>query len=181
MNSYVTTGVGALLATLFVLMSISLASEGLFYSGKPEKPGFTIVAQEASTTTEAAPAKEVPIADLMAKADPAKGETLFKKCTSCHTNVKGAGNKVGPNLYGVVGRPVAHIADFSYSAGMKEFSNGGKETWTFDNLNHFLTAPKKFVKGTAMGFAGDSKDEERADIIAFLNQHSDAPLPLPKK
>lgn len=181
MNSYVNTGIGALLATIFVLMSISIASEGLFHSPNPEKPGYAIVAEEATPAATTAPAKEIPIADLMAKADPAKGEQLFKKCMSCHTNVKGAGNKVGPNLYGVVGRPVAHIADFSYSAGMKAFSNGGKETWTFDHLNHFLTSPKNFVKGTAMGFAGDKKDEERADIIAFLNQHSDAPLPLPTK
>jgi cytochrome c len=174
--------VGALLATVFVVMSVSIASEGLYHSEKPEKPGYTIVAEEATdASTEAAPAKEVPIAELMATADPAKGEALFKKCLSCHTNEKGGGNKIGPNLYGVVGRPIAHLTDFSYSAGMKEFSQGGKEAWTFDHLNHFLTAPKKFIKGTAMGFAGDKKDEDRANIIAFLNQHSDAPLPMPAK
>lgn len=182
MNSYVNMGVGALLGTIFVLMSVSIASEGLFHSEAPEKPGFVIAAEEASaTTTEAAAPAEVPIADLMAKADPAKGEALFKKCASCHTNEKGGGNKVGPNLYGVVGRPVAHLADFSYSAGMKDFSQAGKETWTFENLNHFLTAPKKFIKGTAMGFAGDKKDEDRANIIAYLNSKSDAPLPMPTK
>lgn len=182
MNSYMNMGLGALLGTIFVVMTVSIASEGLYHSENPEKPGYEIAAAEATdASTEAAPEKEVPIADLMAKADPAKGEVLFKKCASCHTNEKGGGNKVGPNLYGVVGRPVAHLADFSYSAGMKEFSQGGKETWTFDHLNHFLTAPKKFIKGTAMGFAGDKKDEDRANIIAFLNQHSDAPLPLPAK
>lgn len=182
MNSYMNMGLGALLGTIFVVMTVSIASEGLYHSENPEKPGYEIAAAEATdASTEAAPEKEVPIADLMAKADPAKGEVLFKKCASCHTNEKGGGNKVGPNLYGVVGRPIAHLADFSYSAGMKEFSQGGKETWTFDHLNHFLTAPKKFIKGTAMGFAGDKKDEDRANIIAFLNQHSDAPLPLPTK
>jgi cytochrome c len=181
MNSYVNMGVGALLGTIFVLMSVSIASEGLFHSENPEKPGYAIVAEEANASAEAAPAKEVPIAELMAKADPVKGEALFKKCTSCHTNEKGGGNKVGPNLYGVVGRPIAHLADFSYSAGIKEFSQGGKEVWSFDHLNHFLTAPKKYIKGTAMGFAGDKKDEDRANIIAFLNSKSDAPLPLPTK
>lgn len=182
MNSYVNMGVGALLGTIFVLMSVSIASEGLYHSENPEKPGYAIVAEEATEASAEAPAAaEVPIADLMAKADPAKGEALFKKCASCHTNEKGGGNKVGPNLFGVVGRPVAHLADFGYSAAMKEFSQGGKETWTFDHLNHFLTAPKKYIKGTAMGFAGDKKDEDRANIIAYLNSKSDAPLPLPTK
>ncbi|MDB5526227.1 MAG: cytochrome c family protein [Rhizobium sp.] len=182
MNSYVNMGVGALLGTVFVLMSVSIASEGLFHSENPEKPGFEIVAAEATDTSAAAPAAvEVPIADLMAKADPVKGETLFKKCLSCHTNEKGGGNKVGPNLYGVVGRPIAHLADFGYSAAIKDFSQGGKELWNWDHLNHFLTAPKKYIKGTAMGFAGDKKDAERADIMAYLNSKSDAPLPLPTK
>jgi cytochrome c len=183
MNSYVNMGVGALLGTVFVVLSVSIASEGLFHAESPEKPGFEIVAEEASeagAAAEAAPAA-VPIADLMAAADPVKGEALFKKCASCHTAEKGAGNKVGPNLYGVVGRQIAHLTDFNYSTPMKEFSQGGKEVWNFEHLNGFLTAPKKYVKGTAMGFAGDKKDEERANIIAYLNTKSDAPLPLPAK
>ena len=184
MNSYVNMGIGALLGTVFVLMSVSIASEGLFHSEAPEKPGYEIVAAEPAEGGagggEAAPAA-VPIADLMAKADPARGEALFKKCASCHSAEKGGGNKVGPNLYGVVGRPIAHLGDFSYSGAIKEFSQGGKETWTFDHLNNFLTAPKKYIKGTAMGFAGDKKDAERADIIAYLNSKSDAPLPPPAK
>jgi len=184
MNSYVTMGLGALLGALLVLMTVNIASEGIFSSEKPEKPGFEIAAVEpdegAGASAEAAPA-EVPIADLMAKADAARGETLFKKCTSCHTAEKGGGNKVGPNLYGVVGRPIAHLGDFSYSGAIKGFSQDGKEVWSFDHLNHFLTAPRKFIKGTAMGFTGDKKDAERADIIAYLNSKSDAPLPMPTK
>jgi cytochrome c len=175
-------GVGALLGTVFVLMSVAIASEGLFHSEVPEKPGYEIAAAEPTegATEEAAPAA-VPVADLMAKADPAKGEALFKKCASCHSAEKGAGNKVGPNLYGVVGRPIAHLADFGYSAAMKGFSEGGKQVWDWEHLNHFLTAPKKYIKGTAMGFAGDKKDAERADIMAYLNSKSDSPLPLPAK
>lgn len=183
MNSYVNMGVGALLGTVFVVMSVSIASESLFHAENPEKPGFEIVAaepSEAGASAEAAPAA-VPVAELMAKADPVKGETLFKKCLSCHTAEKGAGNKVGPNLYGVVGRPIAHLTDFGYSTAIKEFSQGGKEVWDFEHLNHFLTAPKKYIKGTAMGFAGDKKDDERANIMAYLNTKSDSPLPLPTK
>ena len=127
----------------------------------------------------AAPAA-VPVADLMATADPAKGEALFKKCASCHTDTKGGANKVGPNLFGLVDRPIATHEGFSYSAAMKGFAEGGK-VWDFDHLNNFLTAPKKYVKGTSMGFAGDKKDAERADIMAYLNSKSDAPLALPAK
>lgn len=180
MNGYMNMALGALLGTVFVLFSVSLASEGLYHSENPEKPGYIIEGEEvasAEATKEEAPA--VPVADLLAKADPAKGEQLFKKCASCHSVEKGAGNKVGPNLYGVVGRPIAQLGDFGYSAAMKSFAEGGKQVWNWDHLNNFLLAPKKYIKGTAMGFAGDKKDQERADIMAYLNSKSDAPLPLP--
>jgi cytochrome c len=62
---------------------------------------------------------------------------------------------------------------------MKSFAEGGKQVWDWEHLNQFLLAPKKYIKGTAMGFAGDKKDAERADIMAYLNSKSDAPLPLP--
>jgi len=181
MNSKMNMGLGALLGTVFVVMTVSIASEGLFHSENPEKPGFVIVAEEGG---EAAPAEAaapaVPIAQLLATADPAKGATIFKKCAACHNGEKGAGNKVGPHLWGVVGRPIASITDFSYSPGMKTFADGGK-VWDFEHINGFLTGPKKYVAGTAMGFAGIKKDAERADLIAYLNSQSDSPLPLPAK
>jgi len=74
---------------------------------------------------------------------------------------------------------VAEHEGFAYSAGMKDFSKGSQEHWTYDNLNHFITSPKKFVKGTAMGFAGLPKDEDRANVIAYLRTLSDNPKPLP--
>lgn len=182
MNANMNMALGALLGTVFVLFSVSIASEGLYHSETPEKPGFIIEAtEEASATATQAEAPAVPVADLMAKADPAKGEQLFKKCASCHSTEKGAGNKVGPNLYGVVGRPIAALTDFGYSAAMKNFAEGGKQVWNWEHLNHFLLAPKKYIKGTAMGFAGDKKDQERADIMAYLNSKSDTPLPPPVK
>lgn len=180
MNSYVNMGVGALLGTVFVLMSVSIASEGIFHSPEPEKEGYAIVAEGASEgAAEGEAAAETPIATLLASADAAAGETVFKKCTSCHTADKGGANKVGPNLFGLVERPVASHEGFGYSAGMKDFSQGGSVTWTFENLNHFLTAPKKFIAGTAMGFAGIKKEDERANLIAYLRTLSDSPVALP--
>jgi len=182
MNPYVNMAAGALLATVFVMMSVSIASEGIFHSAAPEKEGFAIVAAEEPAAGEgggeAAPAA-VPIAQLLASADANAGATVFKKCQSCHSGEKGGPNKVGPDLWGVVDRPVASHEGFSYSAGMKEFSKDGSEHWTFDNLNHFLTAPKAFVKGTAMGFAGLKNDTERANLIAYLRTLADTPVPLP--
>lgn len=182
MNSYVNMGVGALLGTIFVLMSVSIASEGIFHSEAPEKEGFAIVAEEAPAAGggEAAPAAAVvPIAKLLASADAKAGETVFKKCQSCHDVTKGGPNKVGPNLYGIVDRPIASHEGFAYSSPMKDFSKGGSEKWTFDHLNHFLLAPKKQVPGTAMGFAGLPKEQDRANVILYLHTLADAPVPLP--
>lgn len=182
MNPYVNMGVGALLGTIFVLMSVSIASEGIFHSETPEKEGFAIVAAEGTSEggaeAGAAEAAMVPIATLLASADASAGETAFKKCQACHSGEKGGPNKVGPDLWDIVNRPLASHEGFSYSAGMKTFAEGGK-VWDFEHLNHFLLAPKKYVAGTAMGFAGLKKDDERANLIAYLRTLSDNPAPLP--
>ncbi|MEZ2130137.1 MULTISPECIES: cytochrome c family protein [unclassified Sinorhizobium] len=182
MNSYVNMAVGALLGTIFVLMSVSIASEGIFHSEAPEKEGFAIVAEETPAAGGAAgetAAAAVPIAKLLASADAKAGETIFKKCQACHDATKGGPNKVGPNLFGVVDRPIASHEGFAYSSAMKDFSKGGSEKWTFDHLNHFLMAPKKYVAGTAMGFAGLPKDTDRANVILYLHTLADSPVPLP--
>lgn len=184
MNSNVNMAVGALLGTIFVLMSVSIASEGIFHSEAPEKPGFAIAAEEVPADGGAggggnAAAQAVPIAQLLAKADAKAGEAVFKKCQACHDATKGGPNKVGPNLYGLVDRPIASHEGFAYSTAMKDFSKGGSEKWTFDHLNHFLAAPKKYITGTAMGFAGLAKDTDRANVILYLHTLADSPVPLP--
>ncbi|WP_018235270.1 cytochrome c family protein [Ensifer sp. BR816] len=182
MNPYVNMGVGALLGTVFVLMTVSIASEGIFHSEAPEKEGFAIVAEEPAGEAGAAggeEAKPEPIGPLLAKADAAAGEAVFKKCASCHTIEKGGPNKVGPNLWGLVNRPVGSHEGFAYSAGMKTFAEGGKVVWDYDHLSYFLEAPKKHVPGTAMGFAGLKKPDERANLIAWLREKADSPAPLP--
>lgn len=171
-----------LLGTVFVVFSIGIVSDSLFATPAPEKPGYAIEAAEpAEGGAGGAPAEAAkPIGELLAHADAKAGEAVFKKCQACHSGEKGGPNKVGPDLWEIVNRPVAEHEGFSYSAGMKDFSKGGSEKWTYDNLNHFLTAPKNFVKGTAMGFAGLKKDDERANVIAYLRTLSDNPAPLPE-
>lgn len=180
MNAYSNMAMGALLSTVFVLMSVSIASEGLFHSKAPEKPGFAIVAEEAPAAGgEAAAPAAVPIAQLLAKADATAGAAVFKKCQACHSGEKGGPNKVGPDLWAIVNRPIAAHEGFSYSAALKDFSKGGSVVWDFEHLNHFLAGPKAYVAGTAMGFAGVKKDDERANLIAYLRSLADTPVPLP--
>jgi cytochrome c len=172
--------IGGLLGTVFVVFSVGIASDALFASPTPEKPGFIIEAAEPAEGGAAAAADAAkPIAELLATADAEKGAAVFKKCQACHSGEKGGPNKVGPDLWEIVDRPVAHHEGFSYSSGMKEFAKGGEEKWTFDNLDHFLLSPKGLVKGTAMGFAGLKKDDERANVIAYLRTLADSPVPLP--
>jgi cytochrome c len=173
--------IGGLLGTVFVVFSVGLVSDALFASPSPEKPGFAIEATEEPAEGGAAgPAEPKPIAELLPAASAEKGAAIFKKCEACHSGEKGGPNKVGPDLWDIVDRPVAEHEGFSYSAGMKAFSNGGTEKWTYDHLYHFLLSPKNYVKGTAMGFAGLKKDEDRADVIAYLRTLSDSPKPLPE-
>jgi cytochrome c len=111
---------------------------------------------------------------MVAAADPAAGEKVFGKCESCHGAAKDAPNKVGPHLWGVVGRPRASVADFSYSAALKGL--GGE--WTYEALDQYLQNPKAVAPGTKMSFAGLSKPEDRAAVIAYLRTHGENPPPL---
>ncbi|MEZ5871511.1 MAG: cytochrome c family protein [Nitratireductor sp.] len=172
----------AVLGTVFVLFGVSLISESLFHSEAPETPGYAIAAAEAShgesaSAESSGPAYD-PVTPLLASADVAAGETVAKKCASCHSFEKGGPNKVGPGLYGVVERPIASHEGFSYSAALAEYGAG--KTWTYEELNGFLWNPKKHIKGTAMGFAGLKKTEDRANIIGWLRAQADAPVALPQ-
>ncbi len=164
--------------TLFsgiIALGLSSLSGHYFEANKahrPHKMGYEI---EGVVSSEAGSAAVVPLETLLAAADPAKGEATFKKCTSCHTINSGGANGIGPNLYGIVGKPVGkHAAGFAYSTDLP--GHGGN--WDFANLNEWLTAPKKFASGTKMSFAGLGNAEDRANLIVYLNsQGSNVPLP----
>ena len=107
--------------------------------------------------------------------DPVKGQATAKKCVACHTFEEGAAHKVGPNLWGVLGRPIASAADYQYSDAMVAFSEGGAKSWSVEELDPYLLNPKEHVPGTKMAFPGLKKDDERANVIAYLATLGAAP------
>jgi cytochrome c len=166
---------GAVLGTLLITLALNIISGSIFSPHKPDKPGYDIVVTEQPAAGGGTVVQEVPIEQLLAKANPEKGASVAKKCLACHDFTKGGPNKVGPNLYGIVNRDRATHEGFSYTAAMK--AKGGK--WTVQDLNTYLTNPRAFVPGTSMAFVGVSKGPDRADLIAYLNTLADNPAPLP--
>ena len=115
------------------------------------------------------------ISPLLINASLENGQKIFKKCGTCHNYDKGSASKVGPNLWNIINRPKANVEGFAYSKALKNL--GG--TWTYEELAEFLYKPKKYVKGTKMNFAGLKKVEDRANLVLFLRNQSDNPVPLP--
>ncbi len=164
----------AVLISLLVAMVSSLIGDALVHPKKAEKDAFLVPVEETvSPSTE--PKALAPITPLLASADVANGEKVFKKCISCHTIGKGEPAKTGPNLWGIVGAAIGHMADYVYSSALKDKKG---QTWTFENLNHFLHKPREFAPGTKMTFIGISNDKERADLLAYLRMQSDTLAPL---
>ena len=157
----------ALLAILILVLSINIVN-ALYKPDVVAKRGYSVVSDNQSINTPQEVVSDsktvVDIEFLMKNALASSGQNATKKCISCHTFVKDAPNKIGPDLWDIVGRAIGSKEGFNYSDPMK--SHGGK--WTIENLYHFLTKPRDFIKGTKMGFAGISDPKEIADIIAYL-------------
>jgi cytochrome c len=171
---------GAVLMVLLLTMGVGIASDVIFETEVPEKPGYEIQVADASSG-EAAPAaaEAVPLPQLLAAASVADGEKASKKCAACHSFEKGGPNKVGPDLWGIVGRAPGAHEGFAYSAAMKAYGET-HPAWTIEELNAFIENPKAHMPGTAMGFAGLKKPDERAAMLVYLNSLADSPAPLPQ-
>ena len=170
--------VAAVLMVALLVIGIGKLADLIFYVKKPETPGYAVQVEQAvatQTSNSEATEEKIDIAALMAMGDIVLGEKVFKKCSACHSIVKGGKNNIGPALYNVVGRQVGAVSDYKYSKALSEY----KKEWTFEELNGYLIRPAKWIKGTKMAFAGLRKEKDRASVILYLNQNSDNPLPLP--
>jgi cytochrome c len=174
MDDRFNTIAGWVLGAGIVALGATLVSSEVFHAERPEKMGYPIegVEEEGEGGAEA----DQPIAFYLAAADPAKGADVFKKCSACHNANPGGSNALGPNVHAIMGAPLAAKPGFAYSDALK--SKGG--TWTWEAMDAWLKSPKNFAPGTKMTFAGLSKPEDRANLLAWLNtQGSNLPLPPP--
>ena len=170
--------IAAVLLVALLVIGIGKISDLVFFIEKPEKAGYKVElpdTENSSQDVKAAEVEEIDISALLALGTVEHGEKVFKKCTACHVVNKGGANKIGPVLYGVLGRQVAAISDYKYSKAMANYDNN----WTFEEMNGYLRKPQSYIKGTKMAFAGLRKEKDRASVILYLNQNSDNPLPLP--
>lgn len=172
---------GAVLATLLFLMGLGMVSNSVFNAHAPEKSAYALPEASEAGAAPGAPAKQaVPIAQLLAKADAKKGEGLARSaCSSCHTFDKGGATKQGPNLYGVVSRPIGGVAGFAYSTSVKAAAEKDK-TWSFEHLASFIGNPRAYASNTKMAYAGQKNPERLADLLVYLRSLSDSPVALPE-
>lgn len=173
---------GAVLGMLTLAMGIGFLSGMLVHQKPALKAGYELPEPQAETAVAAAPAAAAPaepIAKRLASASVDKGATAARKCAACHQFTKDGKNGQGPLLYGVVARTKGSAAGFNYSNALKERAGKG-EKWDFEQLDAFIANPKGYMPGTSMNYAGISRADERADLIAYMRQQADQPVPLPQ-
>ena len=170
--------IASIILAVILVLGINKITDIIFYVEKPEKSAYQVANVSTTTTTETTSASSSSgsgeIMALLASASVADGEKVFKKCAACHSIAKGGGNKIGPSLWGVLGRQAGSVSDYKYSKAM---ATHGK-TWSFEEMNSFLIKPKDWIKGTKMSFVGLKSEKDRAAVILYMNEKTDSPLPL---
>jgi cytochrome c len=173
--------IGAVLGTiLFILAVKMIVIPIVFYVPPPAKPGYVVQGVEEATSSGTAaqtPAQEATPdwGTVLPKADAAQGQQVAQRCAQCHDWSKGGPDKIGPNLWGVIGRPRGSKPGFSYSSAM----SSSHDPWTFDKLFVYLKSPASMVPGTKMTFAGLRSAQDRINLIAYLRTQSDSPMAIP--
>lgn len=178
-STFELTGIG-LLGAAWLVWAVDFAGDLMVRADQLDKPAIEIAQAEApepaaATETAAAPQAAGGALAMLAEADTAAGEKAFKKCKACHSTDKGGKNKIGPNLWNIVGQSKAGVGGYKYSAALTGL--GG--AWSYADLDAFLANPKGYAKGTKMSFKGVKKPKDRAAIIAYMRSLSDQPKPLP--
>ena len=169
----------SIVLTVILVLGINKITDAIFYVEKPEKSayqvaGVTTVTSATSAEASSASSESGNIMALFASTNAAEGAKIFKKCTACHSIAEGGANKIGPALWGVLGRPAGSVPGYKYSKAMTAHG----KNWSFEEMNGFLIKPKDWIKGTKMSFAGLKKAKDRAAVILYLNKNTNSPLAL---
>ena len=166
--------IAAVLVVFLVVFGIGKISDIVFHVEKPNTSAYKVEVSTASSKEDSGAVQLVDIAALLAMGDLDHGKKIWKKCSACHSIKEGGKNKIGPALWGVLGRSVGSIPDYKYSKAMAAYG----KNWSFEEMNGFLIKPKDWIKGTKMSFAGLKNAKDRAAVILYMNENSDSPLPL---
>ena len=168
--------IASIILTVILVLGINKITDIIFDVEKPEKSAYQVasVSTVTETTSASLNTDSGDIMALLALANVADGEKIFKKCAVCHSIAKDGGNKIGPALWGVLGRKAGSVADYKYSKAMTAYG----KPWSFEEMNGFLTKPKDWLKGTKMSFVGLKKETDRAAVILYMNKNTGSPLPL---
>ena len=166
----------SIVLVIILVLGINKMADSIFYVDKPEKSAYQIasVTTVASTTSAETSSETGNIMAIFASTSAAEGAKVFKKCAACHSIAEGGKNKIGPALWGVLGRQAGSLPDYKYSKAMAAY---GKK-WSFEEMNGFLIKPKDWIKGTKMSYAGLKSEKERAALILYMNENTNSPLPI---
>jgi len=169
----------SIIFAVILIMGINKIADSIYYVEKPEKSAYqvesvTTVASTTTSETNSVNSGTENIMALFASASAADGAKIFSKCKACHSIAKEGGNKIGPALWGVLGRKAGSLSDYKYSKAMASYG----KSWSFEEMNGFLTKPKEWIKGTKMSYAGLKSAKDRASLILYMNENTDSPLPL---
>ena len=166
----------SILFAIFLVLGINKITDVIFYVEKPENSAYQVatVTTAASTVSAETSSGTGDIMAIFATTSAAEGAKVFKQCLACHSIAEGGKNKIGPALWGVLGRQAGSLPDYKYSKAMAAY---GKK-WSFEEMNGFLLKPKDWIKGTKMSYAGLKKEKDRAAVILYMNENTNNPLPL---
>ena len=167
--------VAAVIIGVLLVFGVGKFTDYLFYVEKPAQPAYVVEAPVLKVSSSSNNASTVDIAKLLSMGTVEHGQKVFKKCSACHVVAKGGKNKIGPALYGVMGRKSASISDYKYSKALIAHS----KTWSYDEMNAYLIKPQSHIKGTKMAFAGLKSEKDRASVMLYMNSKSDNPLTKP--
>ena len=159
-----------------LIVGINKIADVIFFVEKPEKSAYQVatVTTAASTVSAETSSGTGDIMAIFASTSAAEGAKVFKQCLACHSIAEGGKNKIGPALWGVLGRQAGSLPDYKYSKAMAAY---GKK-WSFEEMNGFLLKPKDWIKGTKMSYSGLKKEKDRAAVILYMNENTNSPLPI---